>query len=81
MGYAPPTDSGDTCYKHHDYSYASCLSGRPEDKESCLQKCDATLIKELLNLNDDPKKWPNPPPAGTESDSQKYRGWAIWYFR
>ena len=76
MGTAPPTDSGDICYMHHDNCYDKC-NGNKE----CLKACNKTLVKELGALPKDPKKWPEPPPKGTENDSAQYRDWAIDWFK
>lgn len=75
MGKKPPTDSGDMCYMHHDNCYANCGGDK-----LCTKACDKTLVKELLALPDDPKKWPMPPRKGTEGDSALYRSGAIQYF-
>lgn len=75
IGKAPPTDSADRCYMHHDNCYDKC-NGNKE----CLKACDSTLVKELKALSDDPKKWSERPRKGTEGDSARYRGWAIKYF-
>jgi RHS repeat-associated protein len=75
MGTAPPTDSGDACYQRHDNRYSRCTT------QQCIEACDATLVSELRNLDDDPTQWPVPTTAGTERDSARYRNWAIRFFR
>jgi hypothetical protein len=75
MGKAPPTDSGDRCYMHHDNCYAKCGGDK-----LCIKACDKTLVKELLALPNDPRKWPLPPRRGTEADSAIYRNWALRFF-
>ncbi len=75
-GYAPPTDSGDQCYQHHDDCYAKCGAN-----VKCIAACNKQLVKELKDLPDDPTKWPQPPRPGTEEDSRRYRATAIWLFR
>ena len=75
MGSAPPTDSGDKCYKNHDNCYDAC-----HGDAKCLAGCDKQLVKELQDLSDASKKWPEPPRAGTERDSESYRNRAIQYF-
>ena len=75
MGKAPPTDSADACYMHHDNCYAKCGNNK-----QCIAACDGTLIKELQALPNDPKKWPNPPRKGTETDTFRYRSWALSWF-
>jgi RHS repeat-associated protein len=74
-GSAPPTDSGDQCYQRHDQCWARCAGN-----EDCMKTCDDTLVRELLALPDDPKKWPMPPRAGTEADSERYRSYALTWF-
>jgi hypothetical protein len=75
MGKAPPTDSGDVCYMHHDKCYDNCGGNT-----MCMAACDRTLVKELLRLPNDPTKWPMPPPKGTELDSFEYRLLALYLF-
>ncbi len=84
IGNAPPTDSGDLCYMHHDLCYDACDKSCPANGDTsaqCAQSCDAQLEQCLNNLSDDPKKWPMPPLAGTEKDSASYRNMARDYFR
>lgn len=76
MGKAPPADSGDMCYMHHDNCYDKCAGNK-----LCIAACDRTLIKELLALPNDPKKWPTPPRKGTEADSAQYRNGALHWFK
>jgi RHS repeat-associated protein len=75
MGSEPPTDSGDMCYMHHDNCWANCGGN-----QVCMAACNRTLVQELLALPRDPKKWPLPPPKGTEADSSQFRIGAINYF-
>lgn len=75
MGKAPPTDSGDKCYMHHDNCYASCGGNA-----LCMLTCDRKLISEFGRLPTDPRQWPMPPRKGTEVDSQRYRRGAEWLF-
>jgi RHS repeat-associated protein len=75
MGKAPPTDSGDMCYMHHDNFYSKCGGN-----ERCIAACDRTLIKALLALPDNPKKCPLPPRKGTQADSAQYRSGALRWF-
>jgi RHS repeat-associated protein len=75
MGKAPPTDSADVCYMHHDNCYAQC-----GDNRLCIAACDRTLLKELLALSKDPRKWPLPPLKGTEADSRNYLEQALRRF-
>jgi len=70
-GDAPPTDSGDECYERHDACYF-------QGKDNTV--CNRRLVKELLQLPVDPRKWPRPPRPGTEGESRRFRSWAIWYF-
>jgi RHS repeat-associated protein len=72
QGNAPPTDSGDECYKRHDNCYGAGTN---------VEQCDQNLVNELRNLPDNPGQWPHPPRPGTEDDSRRYRDYAIWYFR
>lgn len=75
MGKESPSDSADQCYKRHDNCYAGC--GKDT---ACLARCDDKLVKELKALPDNSKKWPDPPPTGTEGDSERYRRAAIDWF-
>jgi RHS repeat-associated protein len=74
-GNAAPTDSGDQCYQRHDNCYIKCGANA-----KCLAACNKQLVKELKDLPKDPKKWPQPPTPGTETDSADYRDDAIWWF-
>jgi RHS repeat-associated protein len=76
LGKAPPSDSGDACYQRHDNCYIRCGSN-----EMCVATCDGTLVDELQRLDNDPRRWPQPPRLGTEGDSRRYRDAAIRYFR
>jgi RHS repeat-associated protein len=78
-GNAPPTDSADRCYMHHDKCYDSCATQYPNDIKGfnqCINACDKKLVEELNQLPADPTKWPEPPRNGTEQDTQNYRWWA-----
>ena len=77
-GDAPPTDSADRCYKHHDKCYEAC-GEFPDPK--CIAICDAHLVDELEDLPNDPRWWVTPPRSGTEKDSRIYRDVAIELFR
>ena len=77
-GDAPPTDSADRCYKHHDRCYAEC-GDFPDPK--CVATCDARLVEELEDLPNDPRWWASPPRAGTLIDSRRYRDAATNFFR
>jgi RHS repeat-associated protein len=79
MGGAPPTDSADSCYMHHDKCYDSCSSD-PALGVLCRNRCDHVLVTELEMLPNDPLKWLNPPRPGTETDSRLYRDRAIKLF-
>ncbi|MGJ7558733.1 RHS repeat-associated core domain-containing protein [Variovorax sp. RB3P1] len=76
VGDAPPTDSGDACYKRHDLCYVACGSNG-----ACRTVCDRTLVEELRALPEEPRQWPQPPRPGTESDTRAYRDSAIGHFR
>lgn len=75
-GSAPPVDSGDECYKRHDDCYTACAGNT-----FCMLACNKQLVKELDELPNDSRHWPNPPRLGTESDSESYRNLARKYFR
>ncbi|HME72608.1 MAG TPA: RHS repeat-associated core domain-containing protein [Myxococcota bacterium] len=84
MGDAPPTDSADQCYEHHDKCYGTCdqqdrCVGRCGNQ--CKQRCDHGLVDDLRALPDDPRLWLLPPRPGTEADTQAFRNRAIWMFR
>ena len=81
MGNAPPTDSGDACYQRHDICYVRCENMTGNARTECVAACDQTLVDELRRLDNDPRRWPNPPRAGTENDSRSYRNQAIDWFR
>jgi hypothetical protein len=70
-GTAPPLDSGDECYQHHDQCYDRCRR-----RIACKRLCDNALVDELNGLAEDPREWPRPPRPGTESDSANYRKYA-----
>lgn len=72
---APPTDSGDELYEQHDNCYDCCKGDK-----ACEKSCDKKLTKDLKALPLNTSKWPKPPPAGTETDTNIYRGGAIFYF-
>lgn len=72
-GTAPPLDSGDICYQHHDHCYDRCRG-----RTACKKACDRALVDELNGLPDDPRNWPSPPRPGTEGDSTNYRRAAIY---
>jgi len=75
MGDEPPTDSADACYMAHDKGWDKC-KGKPD----CKTSCDRDLFKCLEDLGNDPTKWPQPPPSGTEGDSRAYRARAMGRF-
>lgn len=75
-GDKPPTDSADQCYKRHDDCYVKCGGNK-----LCAAACNKTLVKELEALPSDSSKWPSPPRSGTESDSERYRKYAITWFK
>ena len=76
-GDAPPTDSADRCYEHHDKCYEIC-GEFPNPK--CIAACDANLVEDLEHLPNDPRWWATPPKPGTERDSRAYRDAAIEIF-
>ena len=75
VGSAPPLDSMDAICKTHDLCY-----GPSPSKEQKLT-CDATMVKDLKALPDDPKQWPEPTSKGTEKSSKKYKEAAIFIFK
>ncbi|MGV1100658.1 RHS repeat-associated core domain-containing protein [Thiovibrio sp. JS02] len=75
IGDAPPTDSGDQCYKQHDTCLSACGSNL-----QCRAACNRQVVDNLLQLPNDSRLWPHPPRAGTEGDSERYRFWAIELF-
>ena len=77
-GDAPPTDSGDRCYMHHDNCYEEC-GEFPGPK--CIAACDARLVEELEDLPNDPRWWASPPREGTNGDSRSFRDEATKIFR
>ena len=70
-GPLPPTDSADRCYMNHDNCYGTC-----RDRTDC----NRDLVRCLERLPDDPRRWPEPPPPGTDADSSRFRRGAIIYF-
>ncbi len=83
-GDAPPVDSADVCAMEHDLCWGECESDSEckegdEGEQSCKDTCDAEFKQCLLNIDTtDPKKWPNPPPPGTESDSKDWQHGGIY---
>ncbi|WP_243338530.1 RHS domain-containing protein [Anaeromyxobacter soli] len=81
-GNAPPVDSGDEAYMHHDFCYAECDGLTGPLKKNCTSLCDRALINELRKLGcDDPNNWPRPPKPGTWNDSRSYCNMAINNFK
>lgn len=39
------------------------------------------MVKELEALDDNPRRWAQPPKIGTEGDTRRYRDAAIQYFK
>ena len=74
-GSVPPMDSGDQCYERHDDCDTVCAGNK-----ICIAACDRQLVKELDELSDDSRLWPNPPRLGTERDSERYRNMGRKYF-
>ena len=78
---APPTDSDDECYMHHDNCYDSIEANRNQcPVGASIMSCDADLVACLKRLPDEPTKWPSPPRSGTEGDSKAFRRGAILWF-
>ena len=63
----------DECFNDHDECYGSGQD--PCSDEPNTKKCDRELIKCLLSLNKDPRKWPRPAKDPIYADF--YSGWAI----
>ncbi|VWX55467.1 hypothetical protein VARIO8X_100002 [Burkholderiales bacterium 8X] len=76
MGSEAPVDSGDACYRRHDECYVACGSSG-----ACRSTCNKNLVDELKALPDDPRKWLQPPVAGTERDSRDFKDSALNFFR
>ncbi|HZS67380.1 MAG TPA: Ig-like domain-containing protein [Burkholderiales bacterium] len=72
-GTAPPQDSLDDCCMAHDQCYEKCEQLPKQLQKACMIACDRDLLDCLGKLDDDCTKWPRPPRAGTEGDSQTYR--------
>ena len=86
-GNASPLDSGDEAYQRHDQCYVKCeasagcsASKNDGSVKQCKKSCYRTLVNELMSLSADSRHWAHPPRAGTESDSDSYRGLAIRLF-
>jgi RHS repeat-associated protein len=85
MGNAPYVDSLDFCCQKHDFCWYKCDKKFPCEKDKdkrkeCIRNCNLELIDCLKRLDDDPRKWKEPPTRGTEDDARKYRDDAIWWF-
>ena len=82
-GPAGPKDSGDRVYMAHDLCYENNtveIGGKKTVDATGKDICDAALVRDLKGLPKNAKDWAEPPPKGTEADSERYRDRAIWYF-
>jgi RHS repeat-associated protein len=70
---ADPTTT--TSLSTESYSY------QPSEKDKCIKDCDSKLVDCLRKLDNDPRKWPQPPPVGSEWSSRCMRQGAIWWFK
>jgi len=79
-GFELPIDSSDWCYMLHDFCYDD-INNPNNCPTNPKDKCDKDLIDCLQELNEDPQKWPIPPPPGWEDDAKWFRKNALDYFR
>jgi hypothetical protein len=57
--YIPTVDSLDRVFEDHDYCYDK--GGNQPNFSAATLACDQAMIKTLEGLDEDPRKWPNPP--------------------
>ncbi len=85
VGTKPPVDSSDEAYKEHDQAYEKTkntpiLGDVNAEQKRKIKEDDKMLVKKLKKLNDDPRKWDNPPKEKNVEDAKFFRGSAKAFF-